>query len=160
MRTDLYTSPLSFRRPLNWSKFISKHVEPMLLSMLILTGAIGSFYVFGLNFLRSDQAFATLSDNIDKGAANAMYAPNSANAFDEYVTLEEPIVAGKSFKITFLQDNTADRYIIEMGDGMRMSVTNTNLMYTYELKGKYVMELKVLKDGLFQMIGTKKIKVK
>ena len=69
---------------------------------------------------RSDQAFATLSDNIDKGAANAMYAPNSTNAFDEFVTLEEPIVAGKSFKITFLQDNTADRYIIEMGDGMRI----------------------------------------
>ncbi|MEZ4910361.1 MAG: hypothetical protein R2774_05835 [Saprospiraceae bacterium] len=159
MRIDIYSSSLSYKRPFSWSKFLSSHVEPMLLSLLILTGILGSFYVFGLNFLKSD---GSLSQTQPQAYHNSIQAGTnlSSNKFDDYVKFSSPIEAGKPFEITFLEDNMANRYVLEMGDGMRMSVTNKSLTYTYGLKGKYVVELKVLKDGLFHLIGTKKVKVK
>lgn len=160
MRIDIYSSSLSYKRPFSWSKFISSHVEPMLLSLLILTGTLGSFYVFGLNFLKSDVNLSQATPPTQNASAIQGVGTVSSNNFDDYVIFSSPIEAGKSFEITFLQDNTANRYVLEMGDGIRMSVTNKSLTYTYGLKGKYVVELKVLKDGLFHLIGTKKIKVK
>ena len=49
---------------------------------------------------------------------------------------------------------------MEMGDGVRLIVTQKNLLYQYAEPGKYVIELKELKGGLLQLIGTKSIKVK
>jgi hypothetical protein len=49
---------------------------------------------------------------------------------------------------------------MEMGDGVRLIVTQQKLMYTYETPGKYVLELKEIKNGLLNLVGTKKIKIK
>ncbi|HRO72525.1 MAG TPA: hypothetical protein PK611_02540, partial [Saprospiraceae bacterium] len=83
-----------------------------------------------------------------------------SNAFDEYIAMDKKIVAGEKVNIQFLKDEKSSRYVMEMGDGVRLIVTRTDLFYVYEQPGKYVIELKEIKDGLLHIVGTKKIKVK
>ena len=64
------------------------------------------------------------------------------------------------FFFDFTGDEKASRYVMEMGDGVRLIVTQKNLMYNYAVPGKYTIELKELKSGLLTLVGTKKIKVK
>lgn len=44
---------------------------------------------------------------------------------------------------------------MEMGDGVRLIVTQKNLMYNYAVPGKYTIELKEHKSGLLTLVGTK-----
>ena len=85
---------------------------------------------------------------------------DGSNKFDDYVKMESKFDAGAKFNFEFLEDPKASRYVMEMGDGVRLIVTQKNLQYQYAEPGKYVIELKELKSGLLQLIGTKSIKVK
>ena len=84
----------------------------------------------------------------------------SSDTFDEYVRVSDKKKAGEPLEIEFLKDPKASRYVMEMGDGVRLIVTQTKLMYTYETPGKYVIELKEIKNGLLSLVGTRKIKIK
>ena len=74
--------------------------------------------------------------------------------------MDKKVLSGKDFNFKFLQDEKASRYVMEMGDGVRLIITQKNLTYMYKEPGTYYIELKEIKDGLMHIVGTKKIKVK
>ncbi|MBL0101885.1 MAG: hypothetical protein IPP49_19090 [Saprospiraceae bacterium] len=59
-----------------------------------------------------------------------------------------------------MKDVKSSRFVLEMGDGVRLIITQNSLSYSYAQPGKYVIELKEIKNGLLHLVGTKKIKVK
>ncbi|KXK39646.1 MAG: hypothetical protein J5I52_00660 [Saprospiraceae bacterium] len=164
MNIEHYTPVHLNKKHTSAFQFFAIHIEPLLLSLLILTGIIGSIYLFGQKAILSDHASTSIGNSNNPNIAS--FAPIfnveevAANDFDKYVQMKGKITAGQPFFFTFLQDENASRYVMEMGDGVRLIVTTPNLMYTYEQPGKYVIELKEIKDGLLHIIGTKKIKVK
>jgi len=165
MNVNHYT-PIRFsKRTTNFSHLITTHLEPLLLSLLILTGIIGSIYLFGQQLSGSDSSqVSTINNGPEKSSlASILFASpdeDGSNKFDDYVKMESKVDAGTRFNFEFLEDPKASRYVMEMGDGVRLIVTQKSLQYKYEQPGKYVIELKELKSGLLQLIGTKTIKVK
>lgn len=163
MNIEHYTPMHYTKRHAHASQFFSTHFEPLLLSLLVLTGIIGSIYIFGQKFVQSETTTIQGSQGSPASAVAALFAANDeapANDFDEYVEIESKVVANQTFNFQFLKDEKASRYVMEMGDGVRLIVTQKNLMYEYKQPGKYVIELKEIKNGLLHVIGTKKIKVK
>lgn len=165
MNIEHYTPVQLSKRPMHASQLFTTHFEPFLLSMLILTGIIGSIYLFGQKFVSGDTtSFQQANNNPTPLAVASLFVSSEeeapSNNFDSYIEMKGKAEAGKMFHFQFLQDEKASRYVMEMGDGVRLIVTQKDLRYEYALPGKYVIELKEIKNGLLQIIGTKKIKVK
>lgn len=153
------------KRHFNVSHFFSLHLEPFLLSMMLLAGVIGSLYIFGEKLIHeSGKSVAGLSHD-PENATMAMTLLNhdedkSTSDFNDYIRMDKKVISGKDFNFTFLQDEKASRYVMEMGDGVRLIITQKDLTYMYKEPGTYYIELKEIKDGLMHIVGTKKIKVK
>ena len=165
MNIEQYTPIRLTKKHVQVSHIFKVHIEPFLLSLLVLTGIIGSIYLFGQKIIISEGASTVPASNGSPMTSsfatlvlNEEEAPS--NAFNDYIAMESKAIAGQQTKITFLKDEKASRYVMEMGDGVRLIVTQKNLFYEYEKPGKYVIELKEIKDGLLHIVGTKKIKVK
>lgn len=165
MNLEHYT-PLHFsKKSFHLSHFISTHFEPLLLSLVVLTGIIGSIYLFGQNLVLNETGSLQTTGNqpgssLVSGLFLSHEEEESNNDFEDYIKIAGKVEAGKIFYFDFLQDEKASRYVLEMGDGVRLIVTQKNLMYQYAAPGKYTIELKEIKGGLLNLIGTKKIKVK
>lgn len=164
MSIDHYT-PIHFnKRHAHASQFFTTHFEPLILSLLVLIGFIGSIYLFGQKFVGGEPSGMASSNGSPVAAMASLFTKTEdeapANAFDDYVNIEGKVKAGVSFNFQFLKDEKASRYVMEMGDGVRLIVTQKQLLYEYAAPGVYIIELKELKDGLLHIIGTKKIKVK
>lgn len=164
MNIEHYT-PMHFsRRHTSASHFFTTHIEPVLLSLLVLTGIIGSIYLFGQKFIGNESPGMPSGNQLPHSAAIATLFVGEddkpSDDFDQYIKMDSKQVAGQTFSFSFLKDEKASRYVMEMGDGVRLIVTQKELIYKYEQPGKYVIELKEIKDGLLNIIGTKKIKVK
>ena len=164
MNIEHYT-PMHFsRRHTSTSHFFTTHIEPVLLSLLVLTGIIGSIYLFGQKFIGNESPGMSSGNQLPHSAAIATLFVGEddkpSDDFDQYIKMDSKQVAGQTFSFSFLKDEKASRYVMEMGDGVRLIVTQKELIYKYEQPGKYVIELKEIKDGLLNIIGTKKIKVK
>ncbi|MCZ2099936.1 MAG: hypothetical protein LC107_00180 [Chitinophagales bacterium] len=165
MNIEHYTPVRLPKKHLQVSHIFKVHIEPFLLSLLVLAGIIGSIYLFGQKIIISNSTATVPESNgspmVSSMAALAISEEEApANSFDKFVKMESKIAAGQAIGIRFLQDEKATRYVMEMGDGVRLIVTQKELFYVYEQPGKYVIELKEIKDGLLHIIGTKKIKVK
>ena len=167
MNLEHYT-PIQFhKKSFQFSHFLSSHFEPLLLSLVVLTGMVGSIYLFGQNLVGGTNSVMNGNSNNPKststlaailiGSDDETY---TSNDFEKYVKIKGDIKAGKNFDFDFIGDENASRFVMEMGDGVRLIVTQKNLMYNYAEPGKYIIELKELKSGLLTLIGTKKIKVK
>lgn len=164
MNIEHYTPVQLNKRHVHASQFFTTHFEPFLLSLLVLTGIIGSIYLFGQNIVGTDFNANNGGKGSPSSAIASLFMSNDeeapANDFDEYVSMDGKITAGQRFFFKFLKDQNASRYVMEMGDGVRLIVTQKELLYQYEQPGKYVIELKEIKNGLLHIVGTKKIKVK
>lgn len=162
MNVNHYTPLHLPKKSFQFSNFFTAHFEPLLMSMIVLTGIIGSIYLFGHNFVSGSQngnepsSPASLA-TIILGAEDHI---NASNDFDKLVKIPGTVQSGQDFNFEFLGDEKASRYVMEMGDGVRLIVTQKNLLYNYAAPGKYTIELKEHKSGLLTLIGTKKIKVK
>lgn len=165
MSINDYTSVNVQKRNISASHFLTHHLEPFLLSMMVLAGVIGSSYIFGEKLINdSTTAINELKNGPEKSALASLFISNeeekSSTSFNDYVAIDKKIESGKDFVMTFLKDERASRYVMEMGDGVRLIITQKNLVYQYKEPGTYYIELKEIKDGLLNIVGTKKIKVK
>ncbi len=165
MSINDYTPVSVSKRSMSISQILSSQFEPLLLSFLVLAGIIGSSYILGEKLLIESTSLASVQGgNPEKSSIAALLVSsdkeNVSKDFNEYLTIDKKITAGEEFKMTFLKDERASRYVMEMGDGMRLIITQKNLYYQYKEPGVYYIELKEIKDGLLNIVGTKKVKVK
>lgn len=165
MHSNHYTPVHYPRKGFHFAHFMSSHFEPLLLSLVVLTGIIGSVYLFGQNLFHNNaDPSGRGGKNMGSASVLALFSEAddvaSSGNIDEYLRLDDKITAGEAFNFEFLKDPRSSRYVLEMGDGVRLIVTQKNLMYNYSAPGKYVIELKEIKGGLLNLIGTRKIKVK
>jgi hypothetical protein len=166
MNVEHYT-PIHFsKKQPQLNQIISSHFEPLLLSIVVLTGIIGSIYLFGQQIGLGENSKTTIQQSNPQplSSLSTLLLNNdeedSTNAFDKYVKLDGKLTAGQNFEFEFIGDEKASRYVMEMGDGVRLIVTQKHLMYNYESPGKYTIELKEIKSGLLLLLGTKTVKVK
>lgn len=165
MSINDYTPVGVSKRSMSISQILSSQFEPLLLSFLVLAGIIGSSYILGEKLLIESSSLASVQGGTpEKSSLAAMFVSsdkeNVSKDFNEYLTMDKKIIAGEEFKMTFLKDEKASRYVMEMGDGMRLIITQKNLYYQYKEPGVYYIELKEIKDGLLNIVGTKKVRVK
>ncbi len=167
MNLEHYTPFQFHKKSFQFSHFLSSHFEPVLLSMVVLTGIIGSIYLFGQNIVGGSNSPINNNNNNPRATSSlaAILLGNddetyTSNDFEKYVKIKGSIKAGQNFDFDFIGDEKTSRFVMEMGDGVRLIVTQKNLMYNYAEPGKYTIELKENKSGLLTLIGTKKIKVK
>jgi len=166
MSINDYTTVSVSKRSMSISQILSSQFEPLLLSFLVLAGIIGSSYILGEKLLMdASSSLTTLQGGEpEKSTIASIFVSsekeNASKELSEYLSMDKKITAGEDFKMTFLKDEKASRYVMEMGDGMRLIITQKNLYYQYKEPGVYYIELKEIKDGLLNIVGTKKVKVK
>ena len=139
--------------PTNSVGLLIKHSEILLLGFVALIGLLGSVYVLSANpgFPKNELSqFTPLS--IEK---------QRKSEFDKYVKISgnKNTESKIQFEIIHLDIN-AKRYVMEMGDGRRMILTQPTFEYQYSTKGEYLLELKELQRGLIVVVGDKKLKIK
>jgi hypothetical protein len=163
MNTHSYTPVRAFKRQSHFVQYLTTNFEPFLLSLLVITGIVGSVYLFGQKLIIGETSSMSAGNASSPSLAGIFLdemEAESSDIFDEYVRVADKKKAGEPLEIEFLKDPKASRYVMEMGDGVRLIVTQTKLIYTYETPGKYVIELKEIKNGLLSLVGTRKIKIK
>jgi hypothetical protein len=163
MNAHPYTPIRVFKKQNHFFHFVTSNFEPFMLSMLVVTGIIGSVYLFGQKIILGEGS-STLGGSPTTSSIASIFTDKedtaSSDLFDDYVKIADSRKAGQPLEIEFLKDPKSSRYVMEMGDGVRLIVTQQKLIYTYEAPGKYVLELKEIKNGLLTVVGSKKIKIK
>ena len=161
MQLDNYTPFHYGKKSHSLQNVLIRHFEPILLGLLAIVGIFGSLYLIGYNIGKNTEGgklpeYAAITSILNVSEKDEF----SSGDFDYYVKMNSKAMAGEVIIIDFLQDHSASRYVMEMGNGERLIVTQNNLIYTYEEPGKYVIELKEIRRGLLHLVGTKKIRIK
>lgn len=139
---------------------VFKNLEMLLLSLLAVIGIAGSLFL-----ISSKSDYLSGGNMMSPGSAAVIAAEADENKkmaedFNDYVKMPSKGVAGEEILIEFLADEKASRYVMDMGNGVRLIVTQKNLMFVYDTPGKYTIELKKIDKGLLHLVGTKTIKIK
>lgn len=161
MNVEHYTSFIPAKKSISSVFHVSKKAETMVLSFLAVIGIAGSIFL-----VTSSASYKSSGPSLPEYGAMSAFLTNlesenkMSSDFNKYVKMGNKGKAGDAIVMTFLQDEKASRYVMDMGDGVRLVVTQKNLMYTYEKPGKYTIELKEIQRGILHLRGTKVVKVK
>lgn len=161
MRLEHYTPSLTTKKSYHGIFHISKKAESMALSFLAMIGIAGT--IFLISNRPSYQGSGPSMPEYSSVSAffSTMEAENKMSSdFNKYVRMGNKAKAGQQVVMTFLEDEKASRYVMDMGDGVRLVVTQKDLIYTYDKPGKYTIELKEIQRGILLLRGTKVIKIK
>lgn len=161
MQMDNYTHFQLGKKHHALNATVLKHFESVLLWLLAATGVIGSVFLISQHVSQpGDGGKFPESASVSSMLAGIDTEEQATADFDSYVKMTSKAKVGEVIEIEFLQDESASRYVMEMGNGERLIVTQKDLIYTYDQPGKYVVELKEIRRGLLRLVGTKRIKVK
>jgi hypothetical protein len=135
---------------------ITNGFEYIILCLVAGIGLMGSIYLFAANSQNDS------NNNFNQFATATILSSDDEvrNSFSDYVKItgKKRVDIDLSFKTKM--DIKAKRYVMEMGDGMRMIITQPSFEYKYAKKGKYELELKTIERGLITTLATKTIKIK
>jgi hypothetical protein len=149
MDVKIYTQNHSLFQ--NSSSALFKYFEYALLLVVAATGLLCSaFALADKSSLPPDGAFKQV----------VSYDLAKKSEFDKYVKISGDKKNGNELEFEISLDLKASRYVMEMGDGRRMILTQPNFTYVYETKGEYILELKEIQKGLIVVVGDKKLKIK
>ncbi len=84
----------------------------------------------------------------------------SNTGVDQFMKIEGSFQAKEPMLINLSLYLNAHRYVLDMGDGRRVIVTQPSFEYSYPQKGEYTIVLKEIKRGLITPLGEKKIEIK
>lgn len=82
--------------------------------------------------------------------------------FDDYVLIEGKKRVDNPIIFEFLKEKLPSdhRYMMDMGDGMRVMLTQTRFDYAYKEKGRYVIDLIGVKNAVVTKIASKTIRIR
>ena len=139
--------------------FVSYNIESLLLSVVAALGLIGSIYIFAAN------ASGPSNNNFNQFSAATTVteiesSEDKAASFKDFMNISGKKKVGNDIEFKSKMDIKEKRYVMEMGDGMRMIITQPEFSYQYAEKGKYLLELKTIERGLITTVATKTLKIK
>ncbi len=138
--------------------FIPLNIEYLILGLVATIGLVGSIYIFaantGGNSNNNFNQFATAT------AIAADTDSDESSSFSDYMKISGKKRVGNEIHFTSKMDIKEKRYVMEMGDGMRMIITQPEFSYQYKEKGKYLLELKTIERGLITTVATYNLKVR
>lgn len=161
MRINHYTPTLSSKKHYSGIFQVSKKAETMMLSVLAFIGIAGTVFVMSNRPSYQNAGPSMPEYGAVTSIVSSLEAENKmASDFNKYIKMASKANVGEAVIITFLEDEKASRYVMDMGDGVRLVVTQKNLEYVYDKPGKYTIELKEIQRGILHLRGTKVLKVK
>lgn len=149
MDVKVYTTNQSIFQ--NANSVVFRYFEYILLFIVAATGLLCSAFALADN--------SSLPHNNDFKQV-VSYDLAKKSEFDKFVTISGDKKTDSELTFDLALDLKASRYVMEMGDGRRMILTQPSFTYKYENKGEYVLELKEIQKGLIVVIGDKKLKIK
>jgi hypothetical protein len=148
MEVNVYTQNKIFSQS---ESNLYKYFEYVLLLIVAFTGLFCSGIALADN--------AALPNN-KYNRQISTFESNGENGFDNSVKITGVYLVDSKLKFDLNLDLTSNRYIMEMGDGLRMIITQPSFEYAYKAKGQYLIELKELQRGLLVNLGQKRITIK
>lgn len=141
-----------------------RFVERLLLTLVAAVGLVGTIFIIN-NSAMGNQPPS------NPGIISAYTAGISQDVsvddvkkkkLSRYLEIEGSKKAGNELTFSFLRDRLPEghRYMLDMGDGMRIVLTRDNFTYAYQKPGKYTIELKGVKNAVVTEIAKKTIKIK
>ena len=136
-----------------------RNLEYVLLFAVAAVGLVGSIYIFVDNSMNAPQ--------MPNGNLN--YAPTVSHEqtsgadlanFKDFIEIKGKEKVDNELTFLVKMDLNAKRYVLEMGDEMRMILTQPEFSYRYSKPGKYTLELKEITSGLITTIAKRELKIK
>jgi hypothetical protein len=146
MDVKLYPASTSYLPSL-----FTRYFEYILLLVVALIGLICSAFALAETTPSGSNMPYTQFVSLDLG---------KKSEFDKHVQLTGEHKNGATLSFHINLDLAASRYVMDMGDGNRMIITQNDFDYTYFTKGEYLLELKEINRGLISLIGDKKLKIR
>ncbi len=134
----------------NFNTVLYRYFEYFLLLIVAVIGLTCSAFAISDNSSMPSEPYKQI----------VVYNTAKKSAFDKYVDITGDKKTDSELSFVINLDIHASRYVMEMGDGRRMILTQPNFTYSYPTKGEYILELKEIKNGLISLVGDKKLKIK
>jgi hypothetical protein len=148
MNSKVYAQPYSSFQVVQNAFY--RYFEYLLLFFIALIGLVCSAFALADNYNHPN-------NNYTKKVSN--FEPQSANNVDNFLSISGPMEKNKPILISVKLDLSSHRYILDMGDGKKVILTQSPFEYLYQSKGQFVIELKEIKRGLISSLGEKKLEI-
>jgi hypothetical protein len=140
-----------------FSYAFSNSLELFLLSTIASFGLIGSAYLFNQN-INMEPSTSVMAAMIQQEEEDKVI--ELKDDFNKLIKIGGKKKTGETLDFELDFDHNQSRYVLEMGDGMRIIITRPSFTYTYKEPGKYTLELKEINQGLIQVKATTVLKIK
>ena len=157
MNIDIYNT--TSKKSSVSSQITSLFFEPLILSLLAVIGLIGTIFMFQQN-PNQIPSNAYLVSSVEPRNNEDISPVAAKNDFDKMVKISGKERAGEELEFSLIFDKSQSRYVMEMGDGMRIILTQESFKYTYAEKGTYLLEIKEINLGVINTVASKKVKIK
>ena len=159
-------SPFSFASfdPIRGGMIASQNnLEKFLISLIAFFGIIGSVYIIASSSMAEQPApienlvffSPTLLSNLEEDSVLAK------DEMSKYLDITGNYSSGSPLHFKFIgKREEGYRYMLEMGDEMRVMFRSDYYRHTYEKPGKYTLELKKTKNAIVTTIAKKTITIK
>lgn len=139
-------------------------IEKLLITLVASLGLLGSVFIIS-NSAAGAQPPLPEGQVMSYSAAvgeSLTQAEDRSNDLDDYIRMEGKKRVGNPIYFEFLRDELpADhRYMLDMGDGMRVMLTQSAFDYAYKEKGRYTIDLLGVKNAVVTKIASKRIRIR
>lgn len=158
--SNITPSPLSEKRILSSHNAIYTYLEYVLLLLVAGLGILGTVYVFSSTSNNSNPNPLYGTAMVAGASHNWSVSDDTKEKFKDYIEMDGDRRVDSKIRFTLKQDNKASRYVLEMGNGERVILTQQWFDYTYREVGEYLLEIKEIRKNLIYTLASKKIKIK
>jgi hypothetical protein len=155
MSINFYNATVKKNLPA-YSFAFSSSLELFLLSAIASFGLIGSAYLFNQN-INMEPSTSVMAAMIQPEEDKTIELKDD---FNELIKINGKKKSGETLEFELNFDHSQSRYVLEMGDGMRIILTRPSFTYTYKELGKYNLEMKEISQGLIQIKASTVLKIK
>lgn len=124
----------------------SSGIENSMLSILFIAGLLGAFY-----FLRQPSELQDGASRIDYASLAMKDTPAGADA---YLFIEGAMEKGIPVRFSIPAYNEQVRYVLDLGNGVRMEMTAPEAEYAYRRSGVYKVKLMAEYQGSKKLLHT------
>lgn len=133
--------------------------EPFVLSFLAAVGLVGTIFMFKQNPNPAPSNAYVIATVETKQKVESIQHKDDYD-FDKMVKISGKEKVGEELEFNLIFDRSQRRFVMEMGDGMRVILTRDNFTYVYKEKGTYLLEIKEINLGVINTVASKKLKIK